>query len=369
MPEQTSQSFATDKSLFELWDFDTPLPSFMDMPDLDIVTHVAVERAQEGGYHYLHESGIAWFKGTLYAVWANHRTAEVNTKDELIRGRMSTDGGYTWSEAKTIIEAPAGGSTSYNHPAIGVANGKLWLFVTRWDNERPSTELLVLDEATGSFTTTGTIIPTLVPFRPPMKMANGNWIVSGESYWYDGAVAISHGDDFTKWDLSLIPNPDKLELTFVETTILERGNQLVAIVRPQDRHAAPVSVSDDFGKTWSPLVRSNFAIASTQPYCGMLSTGQQYLITGNYEEQRHLMSIAVTKPGGTKFERIWKIRHQQYPRVRLFGGWGEGSRAGQTTEWSYPAAIENDGKLYITYTQGKEDCCLSIIPISVLATE
>lgn len=34
-----------------------------------------------------------------------------------------------------------------------------------------------------------------------------------------------------------------------------------------------------------------------------------------------------------------------------------------------PAAIEHDGKLYITYTRGKEDCGLSIIPLSALAVK
>jgi hypothetical protein len=39
---------------------------------------------------------------------------------------------------------------------------------------------------------------------------------------------------------------------------------------------------------------------------------------------------------------------------------------GNSTEWSYPAAIEHEGKLYVTYTQGKEDCVLSIIPLTAL---
>ena len=58
---------------------------------------------------------------------------------------------------------------------------------------------------------------------------------------------------------------------------------------------------------------------------------------------------------------------EQESSARLFGGWGEGSRVGKPTEWSYPGAIEHDGKLYVAYTQGKEDCALSIIPLSALA--
>ena len=366
MPAQTSTSIAADTSLFELWDSSVRFPLFDEMPDLDIVTHVSVERAQPGGYHYLHESSLVWHNDILQVVWANHKTAEVNITDELIRRRTSIDGGYTWSPAETIIEAPTGGSTSFNHPVITSAFGQLWLFATRWDNERPSTEVLTFNDRHGAWETTGTIISQLVPFRPPMKMANGNWIVSGESYWFEAAVAISDGDDFTKWDMIVIPRSPGLELCFAETTILQRAEQLVAICRPRNPGSAPAAISDDFGRSWTPLAPSNFPVASTQPYCGMLSNGQQYLLTGNMEEERYLMSLAVTRPGGAKFERAWKVRHQKYPKVRLFGGYGTGSRVGCATEWSYPAASEHDGKLYISYTQGKEDCCLSIVPISAL---
>ena len=112
---------------------------------------------------------------------------------------------------------------------------------------------------------------------------------------------------------------------------------------------------------------SNFPLAASKPLCGRLSTGQQYLITDNLEQGRCLLSIAVTAPGGDKFCRVWKIRHQQTPLRRLLGSPGnKKTHIGGHTEWSYPAAVEHDGKLYVIYTQGKEDCALSIIPLTAL---
>ncbi len=52
--------------VFRLWDASRPFPAVAQMPDLDCVTHVSVEKAQPGGYHYLHESSPAWHKGNLY---------------------------------------------------------------------------------------------------------------------------------------------------------------------------------------------------------------------------------------------------------------------------------------------------------------
>jgi hypothetical protein len=78
-------------------------------------------------------------------------------------------------------------------------------------------------------------------------------------------------------------------------------------------------------------------------------------------------SVATVR-GGDTFCRIWKIRHQQTPVRRLLGSAdGKQTKVGGNTEWSYPAAIEHEGKLYVIYTHGKEDCALSIIPVSALA--
>jgi len=119
---------------------------------------------------------------------------------------------------------------------------------------------------------------------------------------------------------------------------------------------------------------SNFPLEASQPFAGKLSTGQNYLLTNSLEDGRSLLSIAVTGPEGGLFKRIFKVRHQKWPARRLFGGFNaeswtgeKGSWVGKPTEWSYPNACEHDGKLYITYSMGKEDCVLSIIPIEVLA--
>ncbi len=366
MADSLSTSIAADEALFPLWDRNAPFPAFDEMPDLDRVTHVSLEKAQPGGYHYLHESAIAWHHGTLYVCWANHRLSEVNVKDELIRGRRSTDGGFTWSPTETWVAAPHEGADSFNHPVLASHQERLWGFFTRWDQEKPSTEVLSLDEASGRWESQARI-PGFLPFRPPMQLRDGNWIMGGELFWYESAVAISRGDDFTAWETVQLPRPEDVKLVFPETALMDQGDRLVAICRPSNAHSAPASVSEDCGRTWTPLRYSNFPLTASQPYCGKLSTGQHYLITDNLEQGRALLQIAVTRAGERTFSRVWKIRHQQFPKVRLFGGWGEGSRVGCPTEWSYPAAVEHDGDLYVSYTQGKEDCVLSIIPVRVLA--
>jgi hypothetical protein len=342
------------------------------MCDLDIVTHAVVERTKPGGYYYLHEATIAWYRDRFYLGWANHRTREDDNRNELIRGTTSPDALHWKAEPSIWIQAPAIGGESFNHPLLFTQGDTLYGFFVAWYNRRPTTELFILDDATGIWEhQKKSSIPNFVPFCTPQRMDDGNWITGGSTCWDEAAVIISKGDDLTQWEKVIITRPDTFKLIFPETAIINQGNRLLALCRPNQNpgyrtSTAPVSESRDYGRTWTPLALSNFPLAPSQPFAGRLSTGQNYLLTCNLEEGRHLITIAVTGPDGGLFHRIFKLRHQEWPVVRHFGGWGDGSRAGMTTEWAYPGAIERNGNLYVTYSQGKEDCVLSIVPLDVL---
>ncbi len=371
----TSAELAADKSLTAVWDPAVPFPSPQEMCDLDIVTHVTVHRAKPDGYHYLHEATIAWHGDRFYMGWANHRTRETGDYDEVIRGCTSADALH-WSKPTMWAQTPLVGANSHNHPMLFAHGGKLYGFFVCWRDKpghkhRPTTEVFILDDSTGEWVwQEKSAIAEFLPFCPPQRMEDGNWLIGGENHWYDAAVAVSEGDDLTKWKMVKIPRPDDLKLLYPETAIANRGkNNLLAICRPQqhtpnvpDAWSAPVAESYDGGHTWTTLGLSNFPLAPSQPFAGRLSTGQNYLLTDSLEEGRCLLTIAVTGPEGGLFRRIFKLRHQQWPRRRLFG-----NAVGQATEWSYPFAMEHKGNLYIAYTQGKEDCVLSIVPIEVLA--
>ncbi|AHF94249.1 hypothetical protein OPIT5_09210 [Opitutaceae bacterium TAV5] len=373
-----STTIAADPALFPVWDRAAIFPAPEDMLDPAVITHVTVERAQPGGYHYLHETSLASHRGKLHLCWANHPTHETNIADELIRGTTSADGGLTWQPPSIIAAPPLLKSESFNHPVLFTHDDTLRGFFTNWvggpdwRTSRSRSELFRFDDHTGAWQPECWYIPGFLPFQAPLKMRDGNWIMAGEVHWYDAAVAISKGDDLTRWTVVKIPKPDDMELRFPETALIDHGDRLLAICRPRGMRSAPVSESRDCGLTWTPLQPSNLPLAGSQPCAGRLSDGRHYLITNNLESGRTLLSIALTGPDERLFNRIWKIRHQKFPRRRLFpGAEFEGvqhfNALGKPTEWSYPSAVEHNGNLCISYTQGKEDCALSIIPLRVLS--
>jgi hypothetical protein len=58
---------------------------------------------------------------------------------------------------------------------------------------------------------------------------------------------------------------------------------------------------------------------------------------------------------------MFRLRHGSSAPVPRFKG-----RA-KAPQWSYPYGYEDDGKLYVVYSIGKEDCGLSVVPVKSLA--
>jgi hypothetical protein len=103
-------------------------------------------------------------------------------------------------------------------------------------------------------------------------------------------------------------------------------------------------------------------MATSKPYAGTLSTGQRYLVcttTADSRGKRSPLTIAVSKPGESVFSKVFVIRHSIYPN-------GPGV-SDPRADFSYPYAIEHDGKLYVGYTHKSHAANeLAVIPIEKL---
>jgi hypothetical protein len=185
------------------------------------------------------------------------------------------------------------------------------------------------------------------PMGEPQRMANGNWIMAGISVagGYPAAVAISHRDDVTQWDLVVIPQSERLGQIWGESAVIVELGRITNIARYGKEPRALAAVSDDFGRTWTPSRPSNLPMATSKPCAGMLSTGQRFLIGSTSADGGHRRSpltIAVSKPGRTEFTRIFVVRHAEFP-----GGPGESH---PQAALAYPCAAEHEGKLYVGYS-------------------
>ncbi len=365
---------------FNIWGGGS-VPASADIPVLHDVTFSVIQphQPEKDGYRWLHGVALAWHNGRLYASFGHNKGLE-NTGGEQARGRYSEDAGKTWSPVFTI-------ATGDEH--LGVSHGvflshekALWSFHGAFydDFQQTHTRAFILDEKSGQWRPKGIVVKNgFWPLQEPVKMDDGNWIMAGariaKGYDVKGnlpAVAISHGDDFTRWDLVVIPCHESVapESVWGESAVMVDGGRMLNVARWGDKNPTTlVSESSDYGRTWSPARAGNLPMADSKPCCGTLSTGQNYLIcttAADAGRRRYPLTIAVSHPGEDAFSELFVIRH-----ALLDQGPGE-SHANAML--AYPSAIEHDGKLYIGYSNSggrggnNNSAELAIIPVAALAT-
>jgi len=357
-----------------LWLSEQPLPKTAELSELKGVQFHVIKAIEPkiDEYKWLHGVALVWHKGRLFASFGNNKGAE-NTVGEEARGRVSSDGGKTWGEVFTIA-TPNEPNLGISHGVFLSSGGELWAFhgafygnkLTDIVSSKVHTRAYRLNEATGAWESQGTVIKDgFWPMQEPLKMADGNWIMSGLRVGdgHPGAVAISHGDDLTKWDLVPIPRPDTVKM-WGESTIILNGKhvQNFARINSQPPRSVLTAVSEDYGHTWTEYVPSNLPMIGSKPYTGTLSTGQPYLICTTTAEaetnnRRSPLTIAVGKPGDHGFLKIFRIRNAVCPESP--------GRSHPKTNLSYPYAVEHNGNLYVSFTNDGAE--LAVIPINELS--
>ena len=331
---------------------------------------------EKDGYNWLHGVALCWHKGRLWASYGTNRGKE-NTPTEEAHVRASDDGGKTWGPVQVVAKGLDGEGVS--HGALASHGGELWCFAAAFSNRTANTHTLAftLDESEGKWVARGTAMGNgFWPMQGPQKMPDGNWIVGGLRIGLKGwgdrsrpAAAISHGDDFTKWDVSVVEEGE-VERCWGEATVDAWGPCATLTMRPgwkPKRSVAYVATSADGGRTWTPLKPTNLPLATSKPFTGVLSTGQRYVIsqtTADGGTRRFPLTIAVSRPGEWAYSRVFLIRHAVFPE-------GPGASHPKAA-LSYPYAVEHEGKLYVGYSNSNgggnfhNSAELAVIPVASL---
>ena len=181
-------------------------------------------------------------------------------------------------------------------------------------------------------------------------MDNGNWITTGMNKDFLAAIAISDGDDLRRWRVLHTPQGG---LMGNEATCWIAGSRVYQVIRnqaPWNPHVtyAMLSVSHDYGETWSTAVETNLPMTISKPYGGVLSTGHIYLVANcvyDHGNRRRYLTIALGEPGARIFDRMYLLRdieRTRSPRGRA-----------DMANLAYPHLIESDGDVYVVHSAGQ----------------
>lgn len=346
---------------YELWD-GPAIPD--DVTKIPFAAHsvTSIIHQPTGRQHkFLHGAAMVEHKGVMYANWANSPVHE-NGPDETLRGKRSTDGGATWSKLE-VIGPGFKGDERHSHGVLFVHKGQLWTICARFGVGAKGRrfrglkgEAFVLDEKTNQWRSLGIVMDNCWPYDEPVKLGNGNYITGGQDKDGLPVVAVSRGEDLTKWDTVSLPFESALQPSFAETTVCADGVEVTAVIRGGSG-VAWVSTSEDGGRTWSVAVASNFPMPRAKAYLGKLSNGQRYLVSNL--KDRNTLVISVSRLGERTLSAMFRVRHGKSEAPRFPGH-------AKSSQWSYPYAYEYKEKLYVLYSIGKEECGLTTIPLASL---
>ena len=366
-----------------LWRDPLPVPATAEITVLGDLRFNVIKpyEFQRDGYRFLHGVALCFHKGRLYASFGHNRGGE-NTDTEEARFCVSDDDGRTWGAVQTIDagEGPLGVS----HGAFLSHDGRLWAFQGAYTGimQGVHTRAYLLDEHSQRWLPKGTVIEAgFWPMQEPQKMDDGNWIMAGLQVGGQNpaAVAISRGEDFTRWDVVSIPPGPSVKKMWGESAILVQGREVTSISRYGERAQALVARSLDYGRTWEPMQPSNLPMTTSKPSAGILSNGQRYLVcttTADSGQRRAPLTLAVSRPGEKEFSKVFVIRHAVME--------GTEAESHPKTALSYPYAMERGGNLYVGYSNtggnvgrvgtGRElwnnnSAELAVIPVRSLAVD
>ena len=333
---------------------------------------------ETGETHFLHGVAIEQWQGRLAACFAFNMALE-NSVTEQLMITWSEDGGRSWSKPESIT-APAPYANS--HSVFLPLENELWCFGPHFMGlgERPQTKkghfsihFKELQTEAWKLTDTGwqsigIVADGFWPLSAPVKLSNGNWLLAGCSTMWMGAVAISHGDDLTHWDVIL---PDTDGEVFTEAGAWADESKVFLVLRNGtakvgDKYHAAIAQSEDFGKTFSPCELSNLPMCTTKPFCGYLADGRPYLVFNESVEgkphDRSRMLLGVGEKGSFRIDKVYLIDE------------GQPCPKGRRLMLSYPYARQFGDKLYIAYSSesapgmdaNNNDAMLAIVDIDSL---
>ena len=370
-------SWANDPAPFPIWKSGVALAKAEELPEIRNVDFHVIKKWDKNsdGYTFLHGVALEQHKGKLYASFGHNKGAE-NTVSEEAQYRVSEDGGRTWGALK-VIDAGGEPDLAVSHGVFLVHQGALWAFQGAYYGKmkRIHTRAYRLNQKTSKWEKHGVVVKDgFWPMNQPEKMADGNWIMPGLAAGpysnkgiFHAAVAISHGNNLTKWDFVKIPVAKNVKAMWGESAIFVDGKTIFNIARYGANPMALVAKSEDFGRNWSPSTVSNLPMTTSKPAAGVLSTGQRYLVCTTAKGnggKRTPLTIALSEPNENRFSKIFVIRRSRHD--------GKPGESADRLSLSYPYAMEHDGNLYVGYSNNGgrhgnlNSAELAIIPIKSL---
>lgn len=286
--------------------------------DIDIVLKLSAgpgnPRNSEGDFITLKDGRILF----IYSHFAGSSGSDFG--NAYLAGRVSADGGKTWSTEDQVVVAKEGNMNVMSVSLLRLKNGSIALFYARKNSDDDLIPMLRIsdDEANtwsdpvpcitdrkGYFVLNNNRVIQLSSGRLVMpvslhKLPGGKWSNTGRIFTYysdDNGKTWRSGEE--------VANPDKIMTQ--EPGVIEQKNGNIFMFMRTDAGVQYASYSSDNGETWSPAQRTRIASPRSPASIARIpSTGDLLMVWNNNgtNQERTPLNAAVSKDEGKTWEHI-----------------------------------------------------------------
>lgn len=378
------------------------LPQLRNMQDYWIYQQDREQIRTELCANWLLGVTIEAYDGALLATWGFNRGVKdsddpypympnkENTLSEETYYAWSYDDGETWTEPSKFIAAdlPENEEWATTHSVSFIGDdGDLYVMLNCFAERSAQTQLRPFrvelhrwNKAKKEWEFVSTCATNFQVQSKPVKLSNGRWFMAGcvSHVGVSGYAISDRADDFTSFTATKTPGTtESIGYHYYNETSFwynQDSEQIILTIRcdtsdtweyadpnlwgetpdAQGNMRVPImvaigSIENDGTVTFSEIESSKFYASASRKINGYLSDGRPYIIFNNstrYYNSRHRLLIGVGDPGTACINRLYVL--EDYEVDKAITGPTGGAK-------SYPDAVESNGTLYVSFSNGIYD--------------
>jgi iduronate 2-sulfatase len=305
--------------------------------------------------HWVHQHAyLAHYNGRFWAMWSDgpgaprpNRTPQEHRNITPGHDRPGTrvsyatsHDGLSWGEPKDLSGPPRIEGFGWIARGLWIRDGELLALASHFNapgypGKGLSLEAFRWAGTENAWLPHGTVLDDTLNNFPPKKLPSGEYMTTRRDHRRQVSVMIGGNEAFDRWEIRpLSSHDDKKKPEEPYWYVLPDGKSLVGLIRDNSRSKRLLrTFSTDNGRSWSPVVETNFPDATSKFFVLQTSRGYYAMVSNANPRRRDPLTLAISSDGLV-------FKHLFY----LVGG----------RHVDYPHMIEHDGYLMIAFSGAKQ---------------
>ena len=369
-----SAQIATEGISLNVEGYDRSHPATLGLPFLTDAEHFTVYApATADDYAYNHGAVLTVFKDRFYMQWQSSFRDEDAEETQVVFA-TSVDG-ENWSEP-VILASPRTDTVITNGGWLHDGD-TLIAFINVWPDDTgelktgyaeftSSTDGLNWSSPARVTHADGSPVDGVIE-QDSRALPDGRILttfhvepgLTAKPYYTDDPLGIS---GWIAGDFSNLPSEGATSRELEPSWYTTPDDDIVMVFRDQgNSFQTIISVSEDWGETWSSPIISDFPDSRSKQSAGNLPDGTVFRVNSPRRDRERYPLVLSLSDDGQNFDHAFVLRSglSDLPSMRFDGRY---KRIG----YSYPKSLVHDGFLYVSYATNKERIELTRIPVEAL---